>query len=456
MRKKMLLCLCVLICAAAAAKDNLAVLPFTGGTAGDGETIAELFSFNRELDQFFSIIPRTSISQAVAKEQKFQMSAGMTDPDTIAAIGKQLGANYVVAGNIAKLGNLNLLIISILKIDELRQIAGDVQTYNKIEEIQSKLPGMVRNIINAAGPGRTPSEADKLAVARVEMGGNVDSRVADTLAQILSVYLIRSGKYLVYPRTETLAQVQAEYKNQLSGNTADENIVRMGRGGNPRLVLSVVARRLGDINMFNAAVIDLESSIQRIGKSVNYNTLDDGIRVMETLARELAGGVSGGSPPAAGRKPPGEQDTAAEMEAIAEASRAKAAGIRRNTRTETPAAGRQSGRAAIGYGALNLALGLGSFIQGDWGGGLTCVIGYGAAAGLIVWELSLAYEDDLAGIPGAVGLGVAGATVLFGFIRPMLYNRNHALAGIADGVNIAVVPGNRGEAAVRLSYTLRF
>jgi hypothetical protein len=210
--------------------------------------------------------------------------------------------------------------------------------------------------------------------------------------------------------------------------------------------------------MFNAAIIDLESGVQRAGGSVNYNTLDDGYKVMETLVRELAGepvGVSGGSPPAAGRAPSGEQDTATEMEAIAEASRARAAGIKRNTRTET--AGRQSGgAAAIGYGALNLALGLGSFIQGDWGGGLTCLAGYGAAEGLIIWELSLAYEDDLAGIPGVVGLGVAGATALFGFIRPMLYNRSRALAGIADGVNLAVVPGNQGKAAVRLSYTLRF
>jgi hypothetical protein len=65
------------------------------------------------------------------------------------------------------------------------------------------------------------------------------------------------------------------------------------------------------------------------------------------------------------------------------------------------------------------------------------------------------YEDKLAGIPGAVGIGVAGVTVLYGFIRPALYQRNRRLAGIADQINIAVVPGNRGEKAVQLSYTLK-
>jgi TolB-like protein len=422
-----LLYLCMLVCSgAAAAKDNLAVLPFTGGMGGEGETIAELFSFNHELNEVFSPIPRTSIARAIGNEQKFQTGTGMTDPDTIAAIGKQLGANYVVAGNITKLGNLNLLIISILKIDDLRQIAGDIQTYAKIEEIQDKLPNMARNIITATRV--TSSQLDKLAVVPVELGGNIDSREADILAQILSINLIRSGKYLVYPRTVTLEQVQAEYKTQLSGITADENMVNIGKGDNPRFVLSVAARRLGSRNMFNASIINLESGVQLIGRSVNYNTLDDGIMVMETLSRELTG-VSGGSP---------------------------AAGAPEAVRKQAAAPAKESGGAVFGYGALNLVLGLGSFIQQDWGGGVTLFAGYGGAAGLIIWELSLKYEDDLAGIPGAVGLGVAGVTALYGFIRPFIYQRNGSFAGIADRINIAVVPGNRSGEAVRLSYTVRF
>jgi hypothetical protein len=108
----------------------------------------------------------------------------------------------------------------------------------------------------------------------------------------------------------------------------------------------------------------------------------------------------------------------------------------------------------IGYGMLNLMAGLGSFIQRDVAGGVTLLAGYGAAAGLIAWELTLNYDDRMAGIPGGIGLGVAGVTVLYGFIRPAIYQKNRRLAGIADRVNIAVVPENRN--VVRLSYTLQF
>jgi TolB-like protein len=427
----------------ASAQDTLAVLPFTGGTAEEGETIAELFSFSDELNRAFAPIPRTSITRAIGSEQKFQTSTGMTDPDTIAAIGKQIGAQYVVAGNIAKLGNSNLLIISILKIDDLRQIAGDIQTYTKIEEIQDKLPDMARNIIDATKIDS--ARLEKLAVTPVELGGSIDPLIADTLAQILSMNLIRSKKYAVYPRTATLEQVQTEYDNQSSGITADESMVDIGRGENPRFVLSVVARRLGDRNMFNASIINLETGVQLVGRSVNYQTLNDGIAVMENLARELTG-VS----------------TASELDRIraeADAAAAKSADIAASK--AKPKRVRQSGGAVFGYGMLNLAVGLGSFIQGDIGGGFFTLLTYGAAAGLIAWDISLDYDYELmgipfAGIPGAVGFGIAGFAALYGFIRPAVVNHNRALAELIDRVEIGVASQRDGREAVRLTYTVKF
>ena len=221
----------------------------------------------------------------------------------------------------------------------------------------------------------------------------------------------------------------------MSGITADEHMVDMGRGENPRFVLSVAARRLGSRNMFNASIINLESGTQLTGGSVNYDTLDDGIEAMERLTRELTG-VTGTFPSAGG------------LEAV----RDRAAALAAPCTGGTKGGGKKSGGAVVGYGVLNLGLGLGSFVQGDWGGGLTLLGGYGAAAGLIAWELSLEYEDPMAGIPGAIGLGVAGVTVLYGFIRPVLYHRSRALAVIADGIRITTAPGG----AVRLSYTAKF
>jgi TolB-like protein len=266
-------------------KENLAILPFTGGQEDEGETIAELFSFNDRINDVFSPIPRTSITQAIRREQRFQMSSGMTDADTIVAIGHQLGARYVVAGNITSVGSNKLLVISIMDVGNLQQIAGDYQTYTNMADIRRELPNMARNIIQATE--RNTASLPKLAIIPVQLQGGADQRLADTLTQILSIHIIRSGKYTVYPRTRSLEQVMEEHRIQFSGITDDSSIIGVGYGENPNLVLAVAARRLENINMFNAAIINLFTGAQVVGRYADYRDINDGIRAMETLSINL-------------------------------------------------------------------------------------------------------------------------------------------------------------------------
>jgi len=112
-----------------------------------------------------------------------------------------------------------------------------------------------------------------------------------------------------------------------------------------------------------------------------------------------------------------------------------------------------SNKAAAGF--LNLAFGLGSFLQKDWAGGFTLLGGYALAGGLIAWELSLDYNSPLAAVPGNIGLGVAGATVIYGFIRPFIYDKNKKAAQAMDRIHIAALPDTRGRTGLRLAYTLQ-
>ena len=275
----------VLISAYAFAKDNLAILPFTGGQGDEGETIAELFSFEKRLTDVFSPIPRTSITQAIKREQGFQMDSGMTNINTIVAIAEQLGARYVVAGHITSIGNNKLLVISIINIRNLQQVTGDYQTYTNMLDIRNKLPNMAGNIIQATQANT--ASLPKLAIVPVQLQGGANQRDADTLTQILAIHLIRSGKYTVYPRTKSLEQVTEEHKIQFSGITADKNVIGIGFGENPNLVLSVVARKLENVNMFNAAIIDLFTGGQVVGRSVDYRDINEGMRAMEKLTVDL-------------------------------------------------------------------------------------------------------------------------------------------------------------------------
>ncbi|GHU47836.1 hypothetical protein FACS1894200_03840 [Spirochaetia bacterium] len=270
---------------------NIAILPFSGGSMDEREGIAEMLSFTQEIMRNFSVIPRTDITNAARQEQAFQNLSGMTDPDNAARLGNQIGANYMLLGSITSLGERNLLIVSIIKIDVIRQVAGDYIVYDSLDAInkdKTLLNTMGANLVKMArGISDRP---DKLTLLPVEFSGGANKQEGDTLAQLLAIHLLQNGKYAVHPRTKTLEQVLNEYKTQqTSGFTRPGEAVRVTE--NPRLALSVISRKIGSSTRFNAGIIALEDEIQIDGYSELYAGLSDGMEAMELLARELSGKV---------------------------------------------------------------------------------------------------------------------------------------------------------------------
>jgi TolB-like protein len=112
---------------------------------------------------------------------------------------------------------------------------------------------------------------------------------------------------------------------------------------------------------------------------------------------------------------------------------------------------------SLGYGALNIVLGLGSYLQGDTKSGLIITAGYAISLGCIVWELAgLNYDDPMAGIPGTIGIGLAGATTIFGFVKPFFFNKNNKLSEVLNKVNIVPVSSKEHGNGMLLSYTFSF
>jgi TolB-like protein len=270
---------------------RIAILPFYGGSIGEQEGIPELFMNSREVRNNFLPIPRTGIIAAARQEQSFQALSGMTDADTIAKLGEQLNADYVMAGSITSLGSKNLLIVSIVKIDVIRQVAGVYLTYDSLDELNKDeriLENMAAELI--AMERKAEDNLDMLALLPVELSEGGNKQEGDALAQLLAIHLLRAGKYAVYPRTKTLEQVQSEYETQLKGGvTREELAVKAGEAVNPPYVLSVISRKIGTGTRFNASIIDLEGGYVVEGASELYANMTDGITAMEFLAMQLSG-----------------------------------------------------------------------------------------------------------------------------------------------------------------------
>jgi hypothetical protein len=210
----------------------------------------------------------------------------------------------------------------------------------------------------------------------------------------------------------------AEQKIQRSGLTDPNSIKAIGQATNAQFVLSGDVRSLGSINIFVASILKIEDGSLINGDPKNYRTIEDGLQLMAELARTLTANMPGTGSPAIAVMPDPEP------------------------MPKTPSSDFSTGR-KIGAGFLNLAFGTGSFIMGDWSGGLTLLAGHAVGWTLIGVELgSLKYEDALAGWLGPIGVGVVGISAVYGFIRPFIYHKSTGitLVDLLDRVHIVIIP----------------
>jgi hypothetical protein len=109
----------------------------------------------------------------------------------------------------------------------------------------------------------------------------------------------------------------------------------------------------------------------------------------------------------------------------------------------------------LSYGFMNMAFGLGSYLQGDIIGGAIVTGGYAASIVLIAWELALTRNDAGAGYLGPVGIGFGAASLVFGFVKPFIFNGSR-LASASGGFDIALVSNERSRSVLAFMYTRSF
>jgi hypothetical protein len=109
----------------------------------------------------------------------------------------------------------------------------------------------------------------------------------------------------------------------------------------------------------------------------------------------------------------------------------------------------------LSYSFMNMAFGLGAYLQGDIPGGVTVSGGHVAAIALIAWELNLTRADAMAGVVGPVGIGLGAASLVFGFVKPFLFNGSRFASGNND-FDIALVSSERNKNALAFTYIRSF
>jgi TolB-like protein len=126
---------------------RVAVAPFTatGGNAeSDAETIAEIFGLELQAKNVVRVYTRGNI-MSVMSENRFQMSDLSSDEKT-ASLGRAANADWVVRGQVQKLGAIIVVTASLLDVNTLEIMAGAPMYLNAIEEAAVKMTDFITTI----------------------------------------------------------------------------------------------------------------------------------------------------------------------------------------------------------------------------------------------------------------------------------------------------------------------
>ena len=271
----------------AQAKKRLAILPFSGGQGQDGETISILLSNQRALLDAFTVQPRNSAIDRIMGEQRYQRQSGLINSDAISEIGKLNTADLVASGYIARLGDQNLVLISIIDVTEVQQIAGVYQAYRSIEEMRGFLPGLAQRLAETSR--RSYSNLPALAVPSFSVPQNVNANDAMVLAQVLATEIVNLNKYAVFPRNSSVDDVLKEHQFQRSGQTS--GAASLGTSKKIDFILSSNVMGLGRSNLFGSQIINLERGDVISGADREYQDIADGLN--KNLMKEIAGELLG-------------------------------------------------------------------------------------------------------------------------------------------------------------------
>jgi hypothetical protein len=287
--------ICILFsmgCASTGRRDSkqlprLAVLPFTGATVTEGETIATLLTNRSEIQKNFTPILRTSILSAIKKqEQDFQRSF-ITDYTTTIAIGQDLKADFVVAGYIQSFKEYNFVFINIMDINTRQLVAGDYKQYKKLEDIPGLLSDMAKKIVRV--PGNKNKNMLELAVLPFSIPANeATAREAEVLAQIAAIEIVNSGKYVVLPRTQEINKAFGEKLFEPSVLGDRVVLQNLQKALNAKNILAGQTGSIGTKRYFSMQIVNLEDGRQLKGSDAEYQKITDGIRRIPLLAQVIS------------------------------------------------------------------------------------------------------------------------------------------------------------------------
>lgn len=167
MKKIIILSLVSILCFSGAlfaqygsSKKTVAIINFQGPQESDNVALANMFATRLANKRLFKVVSGRSIDSLILQKgyEKDALGSFGTSRYESAAIeiAKAAKAEYVVLGNINKLGNQYKLVIKILNVTNNEIVTGDDQNFSIIEDVETFIDEMCDKLSYYASQSANP------------------------------------------------------------------------------------------------------------------------------------------------------------------------------------------------------------------------------------------------------------------------------------------------------------
>jgi formylglycine-generating enzyme required for sulfatase activity len=267
------------LAAQAQTKPTLALLPFSGKSSGDTETVMILLANQERIRNAFTVIPaHTNFSDIIQALQSRDSDTANGDD-----VKKSFNADFVIIVHTEVLADSNLVIIDMVNTETLQLLAGDYQKYHEIRALRTALPDIAQKMINAL---QGDTGLPKLAVLPfyTPASGGVETTL---LTRLLAIAIAESGKYALFPWAATINPGSTGLTISYSGIIDADSVKAIGRIINAGYVLVGDALNLRGTNLVMAFILNTDDAGLLSEGEIEYTVVTDDLAILSELAQVL-------------------------------------------------------------------------------------------------------------------------------------------------------------------------
>ncbi|MDR1218202.1 MAG: hypothetical protein LBK73_01170 [Treponema sp.] len=251
--------------------------------------VTELFMSLIDEGKKVNVVDRNSFDKIV-QQLNFQIT-DWSDNDKVAQLGQALNVEYIIRGQIMKMGNAMYLSATMLDVNTTAIIASAREQLGGFDELFATLPKLSRQLLN--GLPEPNSAQVKLPIVAVTTFDTVGSVSSDEVAVVTELFmsLIVEGKKVNVVDRNSFDKISQQMNFQITDWSDNDKVAQLGQALNVEYIIRGQIMKMGNAMYLSSTMLDVNTTAIIVSAREQLGGFDELFTTLPKLSRQLLNGL---------------------------------------------------------------------------------------------------------------------------------------------------------------------